>query len=282
MQESVSCKLVDNIKDITIGEWLVRHNFDALISLDGPKEVNDKNRIDAGGKGSFDTIMRGFAHLKEVAPKWLAHRTMRGSYGDDLVDGVSFLERLKFFNSMIDKGFGGYVAIEATTIDPKNFDEITNQLHDAVEWYISEIQKGNTPQWIGILKAIRLLYLNKPRKQFCGAGAGKLAFGVDGEIHACHNTSDKSEVGHIKTGIDPEKDGEWKAVLDVDSMDKCSTCDIRYFCAGGCRAAHYAENDDLGDPTETTCFVQRLMMYCAFRAIDALDVKQLDKLTGRK
>lgn len=39
-------------------EYFVSHNVDVLISLDGPKEINDKNRVFASsGQGTFDTVL---------------------------------------------------------------------------------------------------------------------------------------------------------------------------------------------------------------------------------
>ncbi|MFZ3070522.1 MAG: radical SAM protein [Anaerolineaceae bacterium] len=33
------------------------HNFSLGISLDGPKEINDRNRVFANGKGTFDSVL---------------------------------------------------------------------------------------------------------------------------------------------------------------------------------------------------------------------------------
>lgn len=47
-------------------EWarfFKKHNFLLGISLDGPKEIHDKRRVNLNGNGSFDQVMRGIHYL---------------------------------------------------------------------------------------------------------------------------------------------------------------------------------------------------------------------------
>ena len=45
-------------------DFLRENNFLVGLSLDGPKEIHDRYRKDAGGKGSFDKVMRGLKLLQ--------------------------------------------------------------------------------------------------------------------------------------------------------------------------------------------------------------------------
>lgn len=49
--------------------FLDAHNFHIMISLDGPKEINDQNRVFADGRGTFDTIIKKLELIKEISPK---------------------------------------------------------------------------------------------------------------------------------------------------------------------------------------------------------------------
>ena len=40
--------------------FLKRHNVLVGLSVDGPRELHDVYRVDKGGKGSFDDVMRGW------------------------------------------------------------------------------------------------------------------------------------------------------------------------------------------------------------------------------
>ena len=35
----------------------MQHNFQLTISIDGPKELHDKNRVFASGKGTYDKVI---------------------------------------------------------------------------------------------------------------------------------------------------------------------------------------------------------------------------------
>lgn len=52
-----------------IAEYLVEHNFVVLVSLDGPEEIHDENRIFQDGSGSFKHVMRGIKYLVEAKEK---------------------------------------------------------------------------------------------------------------------------------------------------------------------------------------------------------------------
>lgn len=45
--------------------FLKKYNFLIGVSLDGPREIHDKRRVDSLGQGSFDRVMRGIQHLKD-------------------------------------------------------------------------------------------------------------------------------------------------------------------------------------------------------------------------
>ncbi|WP_167893538.1 radical SAM protein [Thermococcus sp. M36] len=53
-----------------IAEFLVKNDFDVSISLDGPKNEHDRNRILPNGRGTFDLVMRGISNLKEAQKKY--------------------------------------------------------------------------------------------------------------------------------------------------------------------------------------------------------------------
>jgi len=46
------------------------HDVSMMISLDGPKEINDQNRIFADGGGTCDAVMERIARLREIAPEY--------------------------------------------------------------------------------------------------------------------------------------------------------------------------------------------------------------------
>ena len=47
------------------GAFFKQHNFLVGISIDGPREMHDTYRVNKGGQGSFDQVMRGLETLKK-------------------------------------------------------------------------------------------------------------------------------------------------------------------------------------------------------------------------
>src|ERR1700748_3188508 len=49
-------------------EWCTffkEHNFLVGLSVDGPREIHDANRVDRGGQGTFDRVMKGWRQLRK-------------------------------------------------------------------------------------------------------------------------------------------------------------------------------------------------------------------------
>jgi uncharacterized protein len=65
-------------------EWAAffrEHGFLVGISIDGPRELHDAYRVNKGGKGSFDQVMRGLEHLREAGVEWNALTTVHAANG---------------------------------------------------------------------------------------------------------------------------------------------------------------------------------------------------------
>src|SRR5690606_4239367 len=48
-------------------EWakfFKQHGFLVGLSVDGPRDAHDRYRVDKGGSGTFDRVLRGYAHLR--------------------------------------------------------------------------------------------------------------------------------------------------------------------------------------------------------------------------
>src|SRR4249919_4262497 len=66
-------------------EWAAffkEHEFLVGISIDGPRELHDTYRVNKGGVGSFDQVMRGLRHLAAAGVEWNALTTVHAANGD--------------------------------------------------------------------------------------------------------------------------------------------------------------------------------------------------------
>jgi uncharacterized protein len=66
-------------------EWAAlfrEHEFLVGLSIDGPREIHDRYRVNKGGKGSFDDVMRGLSHLTDAGVEWNALTTIHAANAD--------------------------------------------------------------------------------------------------------------------------------------------------------------------------------------------------------
>lgn len=53
--------------------YLAEHEVSLMISIDGPREINDANRVFANGQGNFDTVMGRIRRIHELEPEYAQH-----------------------------------------------------------------------------------------------------------------------------------------------------------------------------------------------------------------
>src|SRR3954451_3713873 len=66
-------------------EWaafFAEHGFLVGLSIDGPREVHDAYRVNKGGRGTFDEVIRGLDHLTEAGAEWNALTTIHAANAD--------------------------------------------------------------------------------------------------------------------------------------------------------------------------------------------------------
>lgn len=280
LADSVSFDYPD--KNMTIGEWLSRNGFHLTLSLDGPMDAHNEFRINHNGDGSFADAMAGFDSLRDKAPRMLKRATFRATYAEG--SSATMLDRLVFFNALIDRGYGGKIHIElAPGKSGFDMEQIADEHREATEWFISEVKSGKSPSWSDVVNRtlFRLLW-RAPKLTSCGAGFNYVTCGVHGEFFACHRTLG-AKIGSIDGGVDPELSRRW-ADNRVYSRKPCGKCDLKYICGGSCRAIAISEGREIDDPTEFECAMQRIRLQSALRMMAELSRSELERVcpNGKK
>jgi len=282
--DAVTLNLNPQLKDLTIGEWLMRTGHSLTISMDGPKETHDRNRITKCGKGSFEATMKGLEGLADKHPNMKNRISFRATLSDGMED-CPLKERLIFFNELVTRGLGSSIHFEPVSVPGNKTGEALSQLKDqfkdAVDWVIEEVKTGRSPRWTDLIdRPFRRLVYRSPQLVSCGAGVGYMVCGVDGTIYACHRT-EGSEVGSIKDGHDVERLHDWHDNT-VFFQEPCATCDWRYLCGGSCRACNFTETGDLRKVSDFACGVRKLRMEAAVRLMVELTPEERERLAPRR
>lgn len=86
-------------------------------------------------------------------------------------------------------------------------------------------------------------------KKSCGAGSSIISVTSEGDIYPCHMMHDTDTVmGNILVTPLAEILHHSKPVPEVDTVEKCQTCEMKYICGGGCKARALLLNGSWNKP----------------------------------
>ncbi|MFI6820907.1 radical SAM protein [Micromonospora sp. NPDC050187] len=262
-------------------ELFRRHRFIVSVSLDGPREVQDRTRPAKNGRGSYDRIMRNL---------W----TLRGEAGDDVVlvarmtvateeptllESVRELWSLNLFDFFqiypgvypVDRR-GRSVALTLTLGDrvlsePRQITYVNHflrpgmieQFRDFLRAYPSFFTPEN--RFAGVLeyeRTVQMMVEGLTALSFCSGGRTYYTHSPDGTVSPCHRlVGDESfDVGTGESGL-TRSHPEWRR--SVDDHPICGACWARYLCGGGCRQENVVATGDLNVLNEESCRYQLLL-----------------------
>ena len=236
-----------------------------ILSIDGRKEVNDKVRIRFDGKGSYDQILPNIKKMVAKRDKTKAH-TVRGTFTRENLD---FYEDVKM---MVDEGFRE-ISIEPVVLEdghplalrkedlPKIF-ESYDKLYDELVQKKAEGKEFNFYHFKVDLNGGPCVY---KRISGCGAGFEYVAITPQGEVYPCHQFVGKEEykLGSIYDDSYNADLGMSFKKAHIYNKPKCRNCRARFYCSGGCQANNIAFNNDINNPYDIGCQMQKKRIECA-------------------
>jgi len=252
--------------------WINAEMDNLVISIDGRKEVHDRMRPVADGRGSYDLSLAGGRLL--VAGRYGKSYYIRGTftaYNLDFTEDVLALADVGFghisIEPVVSPGSEPYALTDAHI--PAIFDEYDRLARTYVErrdagrpfsFFHFNIDLDNGP-------------CLRKRLSGCGAGNEYAAVTPDGKLYPCHQFVGRSEfeMGDVLTGELDAHMREKFARNNVLSKDDCRVCWAKYFCSGGCAANAFAMNGRIDKPYGLACELQRKRLELAL-AIAALGV----------
>lgn len=236
-----------------------------ILSIDGRKEVNDKVRIRFDGKGSYDQILPNIKKMVAKRDKTKAH-TVRGTFTRENLD---FYEDVKM---MVDEGFRE-ISIEPVVLedghplalrkeDLSKIFESYDKLYDELVQKKAEGKEFNFYHFKVDLNGGPCVY---KRISGCGAGFEYVAITPQGEVYPCHQFVGKEEykLGSIYDDSYNADLGMSFKKAHIYNKPKCRNCWARFYCSGGCQANNIAFNNDINNPYDIGCQMQKKRIECA-------------------
>jgi uncharacterized protein len=216
-------------------EFFERYGFAVTISLDGPRDVHNRQRPFRNGNGSFDRIIQRTRPLLEI------QRKMQVSVRATVAPGnASLRETLDLFLGMNFHSVGFSPVLrspgERDEISSKELANFLDAMVDCGLEFERRVNRGERYAFINITNALREIDRGTHRPYPCGAGAGYLGVSADGDLAACHRfVEDKDgRMGSLDLGIDHDAQRHWLTERHVHAQSPCHSCWARYLCSGGC------------------------------------------------
>lgn len=267
-------------------KFLQDNDFSITVSLDGPKELHDQNRVFTNGEGSFDTMMDNLKSIRSEYPelfKKIAFNTVIAPGNDykcvsDFFDASDIIED----NSLFAVPLNDFNSKDEIQYDERYF--ITYKIQK-VKMLLAELGHISRDQVSNILSqdmANLIHFYNELGKANisptahpggpCIPGAKRPMIDIHGHIYPCERVSEASDamrIGNIVSGFDMKKTRD---VLNIGEITKkeclkcwnfihCSLCaaaadDTRAFSRkeklGRCASAKYSTLATL----ETICLLK--------------------------
>lgn len=236
-------------------DYLSENHVGVTVSIDGPQEMNDKFRIFANGRGSYDIIA---PKIKELLSR---HRTRpiaaRVTMTSQSADVLKTYRHLKNDLGFHEVGFAPVTTSpnRLYSINEKGLDSVLEQFGVLAQEYLEHALLGQQHGFSNVSDTLAELHQGVNKSHPCGAGLGLVGVGPSGDIAPCHRfvDSDVHKLGHVSTGMDKQKQSEFLNRGNIHSKYECQTCWARPLCAGGCHHEAYVRYGDTGHPNLHYC-----------------------------
>ena len=263
-----------------VSEFLIDHPFQITISLDGPEEVHDRNRIFINNKGSYQATMRGIKNLVEVSQE----KGVRPPIGFNMVNaGPNIEENYELMQQLIDSTDwlppnppattttvdNGPTKIEYVLPQSQEEREILYDTYDPLlKWTRDEKESkekklfsdGSLNQ--GLLNVHNRIIQNDPvdtcgMNGCCLPGQRRIYVATDGKFYPCEKVGNTYPIGNVDDGFDMEGIHQ-KYIEDyVDESNKvCKNCWAINMC-GLCYVNCYDDKGANFDFRHDSCVSER-------------------------
>ena len=226
-------KVINFLNDNKIG---------VVISIDGPREIQDHNRPFKNGNGSYDVIYHKVKKLLETRNGKVTARST----------AVCDNHYYPVFNHLVDMGFR-QVHIEPATGMTFNTESIISDYQKTMKDIIKTVKERRHVLFSNFSDLMGKTYLTTKRYHGCGAGLRYVGISTKGDVYVCHRFVG---VPDFAMGTVWDFNPELQEKISENTVDKrtlCSECWARYYCGGGCIYEAYFYNRDITKPYANRC-----------------------------
>ena len=217
-------------------DFLADNDIGVTISMDGPRELQNRFRVFHNGAGSYDI----------VAPKIKAllqrHRSRpigaRVTLTSDTIDVTRIYRHLTEEFGFWEVGFAPVTTSpdHQYAISDRGFDRMLGQFNELAHEFQESVAVNKHHGFSNIKDTLEEIHKGVSKAYPCGAGLGLMGVSTDGDVAVCHRFagSERHKLGTVKDGIDRAAQQEFLEHHHINDKTDCQTCWARPICAGGC------------------------------------------------
>ena len=254
-------------------EWAAffkENGFLVGISIDGSREMHDAYRVNKGGRGSFDQVMRGLEFLREAEVEWNALTTVHARNGDHGREVYRFLRdecRARFIQFIpiierVAEATDGEVPWSSWRDRPlyeQKGELVTNRSIGAeqygrflIEVFEEWVRHDVGKVYVQLFDVTLANWVGEPpglcvHSETCGLA---LALEHTGDLYSCdHFVEPRYKLGNIReTHMLELVASPQQRQFGLDKRETlpryCLECDVRFACHGGCPKDRFTRTPD--------------------------------------
>lgn len=243
-----------NLNDRLI-ELIRKNRIKVTVSIDGPKDINDINRVQRNGAGTYDIIAENIKKLNMVTHGVGA---IQATYTLPAAEKYSKFDISKYLYNT----FGvKHIVVECVSSDdlglvvPKEKNSFDENYRENVRLLFNNLLEGDFNLVNELLTPLKTFFSKKYHDALCNASLESVTIDIEGNIWPCQMYINHSNffMGNI---LDSKKklneSNEFKqtrkifANITKSKIAKCNTCISRYWCHG-CLGAQLITNSKITD-----------------------------------
>jgi uncharacterized protein len=212
-----------------IADFLVANEMSIIISLDGPKDIHNQNRVFINQEGSFTSTLKGVENLikayckQKIEPNFGFNMVITNAYNQKIYDEIYDL-----FNSIKNLPENFAVTLGGVNHDPHDYEYILPQSLAEIEllksidtpmflWHDKKQKKlrNDEPLYTkgaynqGLLRVHKRIMSDYPLQVYgmqgcCAPGVRRLYVTTEGNFNICEKVGNIPSLGNIDDGFDLE------------------------------------------------------------------------------
>jgi uncharacterized protein len=217
-------------------EFLAENHVGVTISIDGPRDMQDRFRVFHNGAGSYDVVA---PKIKELLRR---HRTRpigaRVTLTSDTLDITKIYRHLTEELGFWEVGFAPVTTSpnQHYAIGEQGFDKMLGQFRALASEFLEHVAVNRHHGFSNVKDTLEEIHKGVSKAYPCGAGLGLLGVSTDGDVALCHRFagSDAHKFGTVRDGIDRGAQTAFLQQHHIADKTDCSKCWARPLCSGGC------------------------------------------------